>query len=153
MKIRKYIKSDCPEIINLFYETVHTINIKDYSQEQVDVWAPKNVDVEKWNTSFLKNHTFVVLNNQNKIIGFGDIEDSGYLDRLYVHKDYQKMGVATLLCNTLENSISTDIKEITTHASITAKPFFEKRGYKVIKEQQVIRNGISLTNFIMKKFI
>ena len=38
-----------------------------------------------------------------------------------------------------------------THASITAKPFFEKRGYKVVKEQKIERQGIFLTNFLMKK--
>lgn len=28
-------------------------------------------------------------------------------------------------------------REFTTHSSVTAKGFFEKRGYKVVKEQQV----------------
>lgn len=29
--------------------------------------------------------------------------------------------------------------------------FFEKRGYKVVKEQQVERAGVLLTNFVMIK--
>lgn len=41
--------------------------------------------------------------------------------------------------------------KITTYASITAKLFFEHRGYKVVREQQVIRDGIPLSNFIMEK--
>ena len=41
--------------------------------------------------------------------------------------------------------------EFTTHASLTAKPFFEKRGYQVVQEQQVERKGILLTNYVMKK--
>lgn len=81
------------------------------------------------------------------IVGFGDIDNTGYLDRLFVHKDYQGQGIATALCNKLECSF--DI--ITTHASITAKPFFESRGYKVIKEQQVERQGTFLTNYVMEK--
>lgn len=40
---------------------------------------------------------------------------------------------------------------IVTHASVTAKPFFEKRGYVVVKKQQVERRGVRLFNFIMKK--
>lgn len=70
-------------------------------------------------------------------------------DRLYVHKDYQNQGIATAICDVLEQSAG-DTK-ITTHASITAKPFFEHRGYKVVREQQVMRDGISLTNFVMEK--
>lgn len=87
--------------------------------------------------------------NGDVIIGFGDIDDSGYLDRLYVHHDYQRRGVATLICTKLESMIDANLT-IMTHASITAKPFFENRGYKVVKEQIVERNGVSLKNFIMK---
>lgn len=83
------------------------------------------------------------------IVGFGDIDKSGYLDRLYVHKDYQKQGIASIICRKLEQSCDTD--KVITHASITAKPFFEHHGYKVIKRQQVIKDGIFLTNFIMEK--
>lgn len=43
--------------------------------------------------------------------------------------------------------------KITTHASITARPFFEKRGYVTVKEQQVIRHNVALTNYIMEKQI
>lgn len=79
---------------------------------------------------------------------FGDIDNTGYLDRLFVHTDYQGKGIATAICNQLEQAVKGDI---TTHASITAKPFFEKRGYKIVKEQQVERQGIFLTNYVMIK--
>lgn len=36
-KLRKYKSSDCGEIIELFYNTVHSINKKDYTQIQLDV--------------------------------------------------------------------------------------------------------------------
>ncbi|MGP2526762.1 GNAT family N-acetyltransferase [Acidaminococcus sp. LBK-2] len=34
---------------------------------------------------------------KNKIGGFGDLAPSGYLDRLFVHKDYQRRGFATAI--------------------------------------------------------
>jgi putative acetyltransferase len=37
--------------------------------------------------------------------------------------------------------------------SITAKPFFEKIGFKIIQEQHVKLNGIELTNYKMEKSI
>ena len=67
---------------------------------------------------------------------------------MYVHADYQGRGIATAICNKLEQSVS---GKIVTHASVTAKPFFEKRGYKVIKEQSVERQGVFLTNYVMEK--
>ncbi len=84
-------------------------------------------------------------------MGFGNIDSTGYLDMLYVHKDYQGKKVASFICDNLEKTFN--VSEITVHASITAKPFFEKRGYEVIKKQQVKRKGIFLENYIMKKFL
>lgn len=148
MILRPYKSSDCKELINLFYNTVHTINAKDYTSEQLDAWAPKNIDLRKWDHSFRRHKTVVAIED-NKIVGFGDIDRSGYLDRLFVDKNYQNQGIATALCDELEASL--EEKKITTHASITAKIFFEQRGYRMIKEQKVLRNGRELINFVMEK--
>lgn len=147
VKIRTYQQSDCKEMTELFYNTVHTINAGDYSKEQLYVWAPRQADLEKWHQSFQRNYS-IVAKEDGIIVGFGDIDKTGYLDRLYVHKDYQRKGIATAICNRLELKAK---GKIITHASITAKPFFEKRGYQVIKEQQVQRQGIFLINYIMEK--
>lgn len=148
MKIRKYESSDIEEIVRLFYETVHTVNIKDYTKEQVGAWATGCVDPAEWDASFREHRTYVATEN-DVIIGFGEIDETGYLDKLFVHKDFQGMGTATAICNRLERE--TNARSITVHASITAKPFFEKRGYATIKEQEVERQGMRLTNYIMEK--
>ena len=150
MFIRKYSPEDCPLLAKLFYQTVHHVNAGDYDRRQLDAWADGNIDIEKWNASFLKNFTRIAVKN-SIIVGFGDIDKEGYLDRLYVHKDHQKEGIGNALCQELEKACGTD--RITTHSSITAKPFFEKRGYRLVSEQQVERRGIKLTNFIMEKRI
>lgn len=147
MIIRKYQSTDCKEVTELFYHTVHTVNAKDYTKEQLDVWATGQVNLKKWNQSLQEHFSFVVVDD-DVIAGFGDIDKTGFLDRLYVHSDFQGKGIATALCNQLEGAVEANI---VTHASITAKPFFEKRGYKVAKEQQVERQGIYLTNFVMIK--
>ena len=146
MIIREYISSDCERLAELFFQTVHTVNAKDYIKEQLNVWATGNVDLSVWNNSFLEHYTLVALEN-NVIVGFGDIDNTGYLDRLFVHKDYQSQGIATALCDRLEAGFD----RVTTHASITAKQFFMNRGYRLIKEQQVVRKGISLANYVMEK--
>lgn len=147
MQLRRYKQSDCRELAELFYNTVHTVNAADYNNEQLNAWATGRVDLEAWNKS-LQEHYSIVAVDKGIIVGFGDIDQTGYLDRLYVHADYQGMGIATAICNKLEQSVS---GKIVTHASVTAKPFFEKRGYKVIKEQSVERQGVFLTNFVMEK--
>ncbi|MEG0691797.1 MAG: GNAT family N-acetyltransferase [Oscillospiraceae bacterium] len=151
MITRGYQPEDCSEIIQLFYDTVHTINLRDYSQEQIDVWAPTQIDHDRWNRTLQKNHTIIVEFN-NTIVGFGDIDDTGYFDHLYVHKAYQGQSVATRIANEIEQyAKSRGIKLISTHSSITARPFFEQRGYQVITHQSVKRGNQVLTNFIMEK--
>lgn len=124
MKIKEYQPSDCKELTELFYNTVHSVNVKDYTKEQLDVWATGQVDLEKWNQSLQEHYSIVAIEDE-VIVGFGDIDKTGYLDRLFVHADYQGRGIATAICNQLEQAVKGDI---TTHASITAKPFFEKEG-------------------------
>lgn len=147
MQLRPYQPADAPVLARLFYETVHTVNAKDYTPEQIDAWAPAHRDLDAWAASFL-GHTAWVALVDGVVAGFGDMDPSGYLDRLYVHKDYQGQGIATALCDRLEAPITGPIR---THASRTARPFFEKRGYVLLQAQQVERQGVFLTNFVMEK--
>ncbi len=153
MILRKYRSSDCEKMAQLFYETVHSVNAADYTEEQLDAWADGSVDMEAWDRSFREHHTVVAVESREdteRIIGFGDMDRSGYLDRLYVHKDHQRQGIASLICDELERTA--EAERFTTHASITAKPFFLKRGYRVVKEQKVERAGVFLTNYVMEKY-
>ena len=147
MEIRQYRQSDIKALTELFYETVHAVNTKDYTPEQLDAWAPAPADAEKWDKSFREHYTLVAT-DEGIIVGFGDIDKTGYLDRLYVHADYQRKGIASAICDRLEASVPGNL---TVHASVTAKKKKKKRGYRIIKEQSVNRNGVSLTNFIMEK--
>lgn len=155
MEIRTYRQEDIKEIAELFYHTVHSVNAADYTDEQLDAWADGNIDLAAWDRSFQEHMTLVAVmpldkeNGTEQIVGFADMDSTGYLDRLYVHKDFQRCGIATELCDRLERAV--DAEKFTTHASVTAKPFFEKRGYQAVREQQVERKGILLTNYVMKK--
>lgn len=147
VQIRRYKPRDAGELAELFYQTVHAVNARDYTQKQLDAWADGKMDLNAWDQSLREHVSFVAVVG-GVIAGFGDVDRTGYLDRLYVHKDYQGRGVATALCGALEQVAAGDV---VTHASITARPFFEKRGYRVLRKQQVIRQDVSLTNYVMKK--
>lgn len=151
MTVQKYHYKDCKKIVELFYDTIHSVNAADYNKAQLDAWAPPNMDLCEWNNKLSNNYSVVVEKN-NMIIGFGIADDTGYFDLLYVHKDYQGMGVATLIGNDIEEYFHCKGTQIiTTAASITAKPFFEKRGYLVLQEQNVECRGQIFINFKMQK--
>lgn len=148
MKLRKYNTADCAQLAVLFYQTVHSVNARDYTKKQLDAWATGEIDLTEWDKSFLEHKTMIAVEH-HEIVGFGDMDRSGYLDRLFVHKDHQGKGIASAICDELERTAG--IKTFTTHASITAKPFFERRGYRVVRQQEVVRNGIALRSYVMEK--
>ena len=132
----------------LFYETVHAVNARDYTPQQLDAWATGEVDLDAWDRSF-QEHDTVIAEQNGSIVGFGDMDASGYLDRLYVHKDCQGQGVASAICAWLERRSAA--AEYITHASLTARPFLERRGWQAGREQEVERRGVWLKNVVMRK--
>ena len=86
MKIRAYRQEDINEIAELFYNTVHTVNVADYTDEQLNAWADGNIDMEAWNRSFQEHITLVVTAEKSEvaggekdteqIIGFGDMDST-----------------------------------------------------------------------------
>lgn len=147
LEIRKYIKSDLPAILKLFYDTVHMINIKDYDEQQVNAWAPNKIDEAAWDSSLSSSFCLVALLDK-KIVGFGNIYEDGYLDRLYVHHSYQRQGIGKMLCDELEKHC---LKKIYVHASTTALPFFLARGYQIVKKQEVCCCGCLMVNWLLEK--
>lgn len=91
MHIRPYRSSDCPALAELFYQTVHTVCARDYSPEQLDAWADGRVELAAWDASFRAHDTRVAVEG-GVIVGFADLGPDGYLDRLYVHRDWQGRG-------------------------------------------------------------
>ena len=149
MLIRPYRSADCPALAELFYETVHAVCARDYAPEQLDAWATGEVDLAAWDASLLAHRTLVAVEGET-IVGFADMDGSGYLDRLYVHRDFQRRGVASALCDALEAASAAET--FTTHASLTARSFLEHRGWRVVREQTVLRRGVALNNYVMEKF-
>ncbi len=151
MILRRFRPEDLPEIADLFSDTIHRVNCKDYTPEQIRVWAAARDRLAGNPDFFLSLYTIVAVKH-GKIAGYGNIDDTGYLDHLYVHSEFQGQGIATAICQELERyAFSQHAPKITVHASITARPFFEKRGYQVLREQQVERQGVLLTNYKMEK--
>lgn len=140
MLIREYQSSDCKELAELFYNTVHTVNAKDYTKKQLDVWATGQVDLKTWNQS-LQEHFSIVAVDDDIIIGFGDIDKTGYLNRLFVHFGYQRKGIATAICNQLESAVQGNI---VTHAFITARPFLKQEDTKLLKNNRLSDRGLFL---------
>ena len=153
MRVRTYEISDTKQIVKLFYDTVHEVNIRDYTKAQVDAWAPADIDIESWTKSLSSKFTFVAEEGET-IASFGELEASGHIDCFYCHKDFQRQGVGRIILGKIDAKARIlGIKKLYTEASITAKTFFESQGFMVVKKQEVERRGQKLINFAMEKII
>ncbi len=148
--IRIAVEDDLEEIAILFFDTVTTINANDYNEEEIKLWSTR--DIVFWKRRFSEQYFIVAEeqdNNQKKITGFASLTDRGYIDFMYVHKDYQRRGVALKLLSSLETcAVDNGLREIQSHVSITAKPFFLKHGFTVMKKNKLTN---SIANFPMLK--
>ena len=148
--IRAFAERDAAEVAALFYHTVHSVNAADYSEEQLKAWAPAEVMSEDWGRRF-EGRLALVAVAEGRVVGFADMDvPRAYLDRLYVHRDYQRCGIGAALCEALESACPTGVM-ISVHASLTAEPFFAARGYQVETRQQVLCRGVRLDNCLMCK--
>ena len=150
--IRTARQPDLVALRDLFQNTVLTVNRCDYSQAEVEDWASCGSDLSKIEEMIRTHYFIVAVSRQPEIIGFSSVTPQGYLHSMFVHKDYQGRGIATALLKEIEQHVAvTGGKRITSEVSLTARPFFEKRGYRVEKEQKRRANRLSLTNFWMIK--
>jgi putative acetyltransferase len=151
--IREAENNELSIIQRMCSDTISAVCKKDYNNDQIKVWVSGIENTERWNNN-LSDQYLLVAELKSEIIGFISLKDGFYIDFLYVHKDYQSKGVAKKLYMEIEEkAISEKQLSLMADVSITAKPFFEKIGFKIIQEQHVKLNGIELTNYKMEKSI
>lgn len=150
-EIRQATLDDLPEITSIFRDTITEINAKDYSEEQIKVWASGADDRGKW-TERIKKFYFIVAEIDTTISGFAYLKNGNYFDGLFVHKDYQHQGIASKLMRIIESQVMMNGFEIVkSDVSITALPFFDNKDYSVIKKQKKNFKGLVFENYVVEK--
>ncbi len=151
MKLRRFRPDDLPCLARLFYATVHAVARGDYSQVQVEAWAPAKPDLGRWRRK-LAGEEVIVAELAGQIVGFCSWDSAGYLDLLYVHHAYQRQGIATALYVAAERALrAKGLTRILTQASLTAQPFFIRQGFRLVRHQEVPVRGVKLPNAVMAK--
>ncbi|MGR5146912.1 GNAT family N-acetyltransferase [Photobacterium alginatilyticum] len=151
IKIRSYERRDAHVTWDLKFQTIRNINIRDYSSEQVAAWAPANFDMDVWLKRVDDMKPFIAEIN-GQVVGFADLQQDGYIDHFFCHADYQGIGVGRALMEHIFSTGRTNgVSRYYSAVSLTARPFYERYGFRVVKEQLMEVNGLLLTNFVMEK--
>lgn len=154
INIRESQPADSSEIRQLFHDTVRRVNRRDYSPQQIDVWSAAAWDDALWHDRW-RDHLIYVAEANKQIVGFAELVPiEQHLDCFYCHYQYQGKGVGTLMLNHVEGiARSLALPRLWTEASITARPFFQHRGFTVVRPQVIERWGVKFENFVMEKYL
>ena len=151
--IRDLSDGEEPTLWELFHSTIRNVNINDYTESQVRAWAPDEVDPDVWARKMRAIRPFVV-EAEGEIVGYSDLQPDGLIDHLFVHHRWQHRGIGRALMSEIENRARhKGIARLETHASVTARPFFEAFGFTVTREQLLELRGERLQNFVMHREI
>ena len=154
IRIREYCDSDIKNISTLFFETVHAVNSKDYNEKQIKAWAPQVYPDDYWRERWDENCRVIVAEKDDQIVGFAEFRSSGEVDCFYVHHQHQGIGVGTLMWSWIaKEAIRYNLDKLFADVSLTARPFFEAKGLKVVRAQTKQYGGEEFKQFYMEKKI
>lgn len=153
MKIQHYTQDRAVEIADLFHQSVHAIDSSVYTPEQKEVWAPTPPDYAFWEQRLNNKKPYLAIID-NQVAGFIELDCDGHIDCTYTHPNYQGQGVASALYQyVLKIARSGGLSRLYVEASLVAMPFFEKRGFVVVKKNELHRQGLTLINFDMEMLL
>ena len=157
IEIRLYREGDAAACAALFYRAVQEGAAGHYSPEQRDAWAPYPElppDIlARFDWRLAQEITWVA-EEDGAIEGFMSLRQDGYLDMAYVAPERMGTGLAGELYKKIKASArKLSLNILTTEASHLARPFFARRGWELMAEQQVERRGVLIPNFKMKKVL
>ncbi|EXJ26082.1 acetyltransferase family protein [Vibrio parahaemolyticus VPCR-2009] len=96
--IRNYSVEDAKALWDIHFYTIRNINIRDYSQAQVEAWAPERLDPSVWEKR-MKGLSPFVAEIDGVIVGYTDLQASGLIDHFFCHHEHQGKGVGKALMN------------------------------------------------------
>jgi putative acetyltransferase len=149
--VRPYRPSDAAPTADLFGLAITTTARARYSAEQTRAWLGVPPSLEAWDAARRAVRTFVA-ELDGRVVGFTDLDDAGYVDRLFVHPQAARRGVGgALLERVLDEARSAGVAELRTHASLVAEPVFRRHGFEVVARETVVRDGVGLDRFEMRR--
>lgn len=143
-------ESHLPFIVELFRESVQKLCHKDYQPDQIKVWLGAIQNKDRWKQAIHNQH-FIWAEFESQMAGFGSL-DSNLIDFMFVHPAFTRCGVASFIYKHLEEQAKlNDCRDLIAEVSITARPFFEKMGFKVQYEQNKKVQDVQILNYRMSK--
>jgi putative acetyltransferase len=151
MQIRPFRTGDEPALLAVFRSAIHGIASRNYTPEQINAWAPQNIDQSLWTNRMQGIQPFVV-EAEGQILAYADVQTSGYIDHFFVSAEHARQGIGSLLMDHLHKvAQERGIPSLTSDVSLAAQPFFEKFGFVIVEQRSPVLRGVVVPNALMQK--
>lgn len=151
--LREFRPGDEPALRAVFESAIHEVAIRDYTQAQVDAWAPRGWDPALWAARMQGIAPFVV-ERDGEIVAYADVQPNGYIDHFFVSAPAGKQGVGGLLMRRIHDRAGElGIAVLTSEVSRTAQPFYRHFGFEIVDHHSNIVRGVELQYAAMRKVL
>jgi putative acetyltransferase len=147
--IRRYAAGEEPALFDVYFTAIHLVASHDYTPEQIQAWAPRDLDVDLWKRKMREINPFVADLN-GELVGYADVQPNGYIDHFFVSGKHPRRGIGSLLMKRiLAEAASLSIPLLTSHVSRTAQPFFQTFEFVITVQRYPEVRGVIVPNALM----
>ena len=147
--VRRFVAGEESALFDIYFTAIHLVACHDYTPEQIQAWAPRDLDVDLWARRIREINPFVADLN-GELVGYADVQSNGYIDHFFVSGKHPRRGIGSLLMKKiLAEASSLGIPLLTSNVSRTAQPFFEKFGFVILEKRNPEVRGVVVPNAAM----
>ena len=151
--IRRFKPGEEAALFEIYHSAIHLVACRDYTEEQVNAWAPADLDRDLWSNRIRGINPFVA-EIQGRPVGYADVQRTGYIDHFFVSGWHPRQGIGSALMKFIEfEAAHMGLAELTSDVSRTAQPFFERFGFVLIEKRRPVIRGVEVPNALMRKII
>jgi putative acetyltransferase len=135
-------------------KSIYTLCSHDYTTEEIQAWGNVKYSEDIWQKTVNDDYALVVeINDKIEGICHGRIRDDGLgeIVGLYFTQKIAGKGIGRIIFGKVTNELaSRGAKEFIIFATITARGFYEKMGFKVVKPIKTRVRGVTIDSFEMR---
>jgi putative acetyltransferase len=149
--IRRCEPGEEPALFDIYFTAIHLVASHDYTAEQNQAWAPREIDAAVWRNKMRDINPFVAA-LRGELVGYADVQSNGYIDHFFVSGRHSRRGIGSLLMKRIfAHAISGHVRSLTSYVSRTAQPLFARFGFIVVEQRSPEVRGVVIPNALMSR--
>lgn len=153
LSVRPFAPGDERRLWALYRATIHSVLRDDYTEAQRFAWAPADIDLDAWDRCLRELAPFVA-EIGGQIVGYADVQASGYIGHFFVHHERQRQGIGRALFDRIRaQALGRGAYQLYSDVSITGRAFFESCGFEAAGRRTVATRGQVLVQYRMVRSV